>query len=96
MPGEAGALACVTPQLEQAAHWMEYLAWYPADGYTLIGRRDDALRWLREAMDRGFTNYPMLSTHDAFLEPLHGDDGFEALMEQVRRRWEAIDPWTSP
>jgi len=86
---EAGALAQVTPQLEQAAHWMEYLGWYMADGYALIGRRDEALRWIGKAVDRGFTNYPFLATRDPFLRPLHGDAEFDALMRQIERRWRA-------
>jgi len=88
---EEGAVRHVTPQLEQAAHWVEYLGWFLADGYALIGRRDDALRWLREAVERGFINYPYLSKHDPFLESLHDDADFEELMRQVRRRWQAFE-----
>jgi serine/threonine protein kinase/tetratricopeptide (TPR) repeat protein len=86
-----GAVAHVTPQLEQAAHWVEYLGWILAGGYALIGRRDDAMRWLHEAVDRGFINYPMLASKDAFLESLRGDAEYESLMRQVERRWRAIE-----
>ncbi len=86
-----GALGFVTPQLEQAAHWVEYLGLFLADGYALIGRRDHALRWLREAVDRGFINYPFLSKRDPFLESLRGDAEYEALMQQVRRRWQSFE-----
>ena len=68
--------------LEQSARWVEYLAWYLAGGYALIGRRDDALRWLRQAIELGFINYPLLATHDPFLESLRGDAEYEALMQQ--------------
>jgi hypothetical protein len=70
---------------------VEYLAWFLAEGYALIGRRDDALRWLQESVERGFINYPVLATHDPFLESLRGDTGYEALMQQVQRRWQAFD-----
>ena len=92
LQGDAdGAVANVTPLLEQSAHWVEYLGWILADGYALIGHRDSALRWLREAVERGFINYPFFATRDPFLEPLRGDAGFEALMQQVKRRWQAFD-----
>ena len=91
LQGDPTAAAHVTPLLEQSAHWVEYLAWFLADGYALIGRRDDALRWLREAVERGFINYPFLSKHDPFLESLRGDAEYEALMQQVKRRWQAFE-----
>jgi hypothetical protein len=76
--------------LEQSARWVEYLAWFLAEGYALIGRRDDALRWLRRAVYRGFINCPVLATHDPFLASLRGDAEFEELMQQVQRRWRAF------
>jgi tetratricopeptide (TPR) repeat protein len=92
LQGDAdGAVGHVTPLLERSAHWVEYLAWFLAEGYALIGRRDDALRWLQESVERGFINYPVLATHDPFLESLRGDTGYEALMQQVQRRWQAFD-----
>ena len=92
LQGDAdGAIGHVTPLLAQAAHWVEYLAWFLADGYALIGRRDDALRWLRRAVDQGFINYLVLAKHDPFLESIRGDAEYEALMQQVQRRWQAFD-----
>lgn len=92
LKGDAdAAVAQVTPLLDQSARWVEYLAWYLADGYALIGRRDDALRWLRQAIELGFINYPLLATRDPFLESLHDDAEFKELMQQVHRRWQAFD-----
>ena len=85
-----GALVHVTPQVEQAAHWVEYMALFLAEGYALIGRRDDAMRWLKEAVARGFINYPFLDKRDPFLESIRGDAEFQALMQQVERRWHAF------
>ena len=86
----AGAARAVTPLLEKAAHWTEYLALFLADGYALIGQRDKALYWLRSAIERGFINYPYLSEHDPYLRSLAGDPEFAALLEQVRQRWQAL------
>src|SRR4029079_2391824 len=61
-----GAVRHVTPQLEQAASWTEYLALFLADGHGLIGQHDGSLRWLRTAVAQGFINHPYLATHDPF------------------------------
>jgi len=91
LQGDAeGAIRSVTPQLEQAASWTEYLALFLADGYSLIGRNDDAIRWLRTAVALGFINYPMLSTRDPFLANLRSDPRFEELMRMVEARWQAL------
>jgi tetratricopeptide (TPR) repeat protein len=92
LQGDAdGAVGHVTPLLEQSARWVEYLSWMLADGYALIGHRDSAIRWLRQAVDCGFINYPFLTTRDPFLEPLRGDAEFAQLMERVHRRWQAFE-----
>ena len=61
--------------------------------YALLGRTDDAIEWTRIAISRGFINYPFLARHDPFLESVRADARFEALMTQLRPRWEAIVEW---
>ena len=85
-----GAVRHVTPQLEQAASWTEYLALFLADGYALIGHHDAALRWLRTAVGKGFINYPYLAAHDPFLADVRSDPRFLELMQAVKPRWEAL------
>ena len=85
------ATAHVTPQLLQSARWVEYLSWFLADGYALIGRHDDALGWLRQSVELGCINYPVLSKLDPLLESLRGDAEYKQLMEQVHRRWQVFD-----
>jgi serine/threonine protein kinase len=87
----AGAAEVVTPLLEKAAYWTEYLALWLADGYALINDRARAMHWLRAAVDRGFINYPYLAEADPFLQPLRGDAEFVELVEQVRQRWKAFE-----
>jgi TolB-like protein/cytochrome c-type biogenesis protein CcmH/NrfG len=84
-----GAVSHVTPQLEQAASWTEYLALFLADGYALIGQHDSSLRWLRSAIARGFINWHYLATHDPFLANVRADRRFTELTREVRARWEA-------
>ncbi len=85
-----GAVRHVSSPLEQAAAWTEYLALFLADGYSLIGRNDEAIRWLRTAVALGFINYPILSTRDPFLASLRSDPRFEELMRTVKPRWQAL------
>jgi hypothetical protein len=68
----------------------EYLALFLADGYSLIGRNDDAIRWLRTAIALGFINYPILATRDPFLANVRYDPRYEELMRMVKARWQAL------
>jgi len=85
-----GAVRHVTPQLEQAASWTEYLALFLADGYALIGQHEGSLRWIRTAVAQGFINYQYLATHDPFLINVRSDPRFATLMLEVRARWETL------
>ena len=64
-----------------------------AEGYALLGRKTDALRWLRTAVERGFIHYPNLSEGAAFLASLRSEPEFKALMVEVKPRWEALIEW---
>ena len=86
----AGAAKAVTPLLEKAAHWTEYLALFLADGYALMNQHDKALYWLRSALERGFINYPYLAEIDPYLKSLRGEPEYATLLERVRRRWQAF------
>ena len=61
----------------------------PIYGLNYKDKTDDALGWLKEAVRLGFINYPFF-TRVSFLEPLRGDADYEALMQQVERRWQAF------
>ncbi len=93
LDGEAGrALESATGEMEQAIQ-NEFSAMFAAGAYALIGRPDDALRWVRFAVDRGFINYPFLARHAPLLEDLRGEPAFRQLLEEVRPRWEAVVAW---
>jgi TolB-like protein/Flp pilus assembly protein TadD len=51
--------------------------------YAQLGRRDEALRWLRNAADTGFPCSPWYE-HDPLLQPLRGDAAFRRLLEELR------------
>jgi serine/threonine protein kinase len=80
----------LTPELEQAAYWNEYASMFLAETYALLRRPVDAVHWLRISVIRGFINYPFLAERNPFLEPVRDDAAFQALMGEVRQRWEAF------
>jgi hypothetical protein len=61
-----------------------------AQSDPLLQRTPDAVRWLRVAVTRGFVNYPFLAGRDPFLESVREDAAFQALMAEVRERWESF------
>jgi hypothetical protein len=71
----------------------EVPSYITAQAFALMGRKDDALQWLRTAIARGFINYPCMIEHDAHLEPLRDDPQFQSLTAEVLQRWEAVVAW---
>jgi eukaryotic-like serine/threonine-protein kinase len=62
------------------------LAWYNfACAAAIAGRREEAFRYLREAVDKGFI-YPDAISGDKDLASLHSDSRFAALIEEARQR----------
>jgi serine/threonine protein kinase len=86
-----GAAENVTPQLQRAAFWTENLAIWLADGFALLDHRDEAMHWLRKAVDRGFINYAYLAKLDPMLESLRADAEFKELIQQVQQRSQALE-----
>ena len=82
------ALAHATPELEQIR--IDHMTRILADGYALIGRSADAIRWTRIAVQCGFVNYPFLSRHDPFLGGVRTEPELQAMMDELRKLWEAV------
>ena len=62
-----------------------------AECHALAGEEDEALRWLENAVSRGFINYPLISRLDPFLENVRGGERFEKLMKRVKYEWEHFE-----
>jgi tetratricopeptide (TPR) repeat protein len=86
---EAGAMA----QLAGAAVPGDVGSIMVAESCALLGRRDDAVRWARTAIEFGFVNYPFLSEHSQPLAVLRADPEFQALLRDGKRRWEGLIAW---
>jgi len=66
-------------------------ALFLAECHTLLGDTKGGLEWLERAVGLGLINYPFLSTHNPFLAPLRTEQGFQQLMERVKREWETFE-----
>ena len=85
------ALAAMTPDLELLAGRDIQLSLMIGSCYAMLGLVSDAVSWLRQAMHRGFINYPLLAEHDPFLKALHDQSRFVSLMERAKREWETFE-----
>ncbi len=54
--------------------------------YGLLGKPDEAVRWLDQAARMGLPNFPLFRD-DPLLDPLRGHAGFDRLMSDLRRDW---------
>jgi tetratricopeptide (TPR) repeat protein len=62
-----------------------------AQALAVLGRHDEALRWLERATQRGLIHYPFLAERDPLLRNLRGEARFAALLERVRQQWEGFE-----
>jgi TolB-like protein len=86
------AHAAVTADIEVVATAADVFPRMLAQGYALAGMPERALHWLAIAVERGFINYPFLAEHDPFFAGLRSQPQFQALLVDVRDRWETFEP----
>ncbi len=77
----------------RAAMRNEFTACFMADACALVGQVDAALEWLRTAVGYGLINYPFLAEHDPFLAGIRREPGFQALLGDVKPRWDGVVDW---
>ena len=65
--------------------------WLMGGIYSVMDRRDEAIRWLERAIDRGSINYPLFAEKDPFYENLRDDERFEMLMERIKPKWQQFE-----
>jgi non-specific serine/threonine protein kinase len=66
-------------------------SWHMASIFSYINDRDKSLKWLENAVDRGFINYPMLNEYDPLLENIRGEARFKKLMDSTKIAWENFE-----
>ncbi len=62
-------------------------AYYTGGIHALLGEKEQALAWLRRAVELGNHNYPFFQ-RDKNYDRLRGDPEYDAVLAEVRRHWE--------
>lgn len=60
----------------------EFSARITADGFALLGLEEEAVRWVRRAVDLGCLHWPNLAEGAHFLESVRGTTAFQALLDE--------------
>jgi non-specific serine/threonine protein kinase len=81
------ALACLDEPLTTAARADLYHSWNVAECMAAIGESRAAVGWIANAAERGFINYPLLSSLDPLLEGARRDPEFDTILGDIKRRW---------
>ena len=90
---EAGKLLSVLAEVAKQPQEPEKAAsasYYLGCGAAIAGRNDDALKYLRQSIDQGFTDISYMQK-DEDLQNLHNDPRFAALIQETNTRLASVD-----
>ncbi len=92
LAGDSAGAERALSENSRAYFWYDPEApWFMASAYALAGAKEEALRWLERAVDRGWINYPLFSHQDPLLESIRGEERFQNLMHKVEAAWNAFE-----
>jgi eukaryotic-like serine/threonine-protein kinase len=87
----AGLARLLTPQFEITARRDSQYSLHVAAFYARLGEQELALKWLTNAVDRGFGNPQFIETVDPFLASVRGDPRFPGLIDRARQIQSSIE-----
>jgi len=79
------------PQLIETSRTDEWFPNFIAACQARLGDHAGAIEWLERAVGWGFSNHRFLGELSPFLAPIRGDRRFQALLNEARRKQEALD-----
>ena len=88
------ALDAYTGEGEERRRYYHHFTFYRSMACAMLGRSDEAVRWLRKTAELGYPNV-IAFRNEPRLASLHGHPGYEALLadlENRRARWAAENP----
>jgi non-specific serine/threonine protein kinase len=65
-----------------------FYTWFFADGFSLLDKKDESIKWLKRTIELGFINYPFIAEIDPFLKNIRGEVLFQRLLKKVKSEWE--------
>jgi len=71
--------------------WDFQTAYWKTECLALIGEKEMALDCLELDVNRGMSNYPLMSELDPFLAGIRGEERFKKLMERVKYEWDHLE-----
>jgi TolB-like protein/Flp pilus assembly protein TadD len=80
----------LSPEVEAQVHRDLQFSFHIATFYSYLGEKKESLKWLENAVNRGFTNYPLISEQDILLDNIRKDEGFKTLLQRVKKEWEGF------
>jgi serine/threonine protein kinase/Tfp pilus assembly protein PilF len=81
----------LVPELLKTAAQDPMYSYFIAVLFALFQDEGQTLRWLENARDRGFLNYPLLSKHDPLISQFGGNPDFRLLLQRIKQEWESFD-----
>jgi TolB-like protein/tetratricopeptide (TPR) repeat protein len=85
---ESSLAAAQAGAAEGSSHF-HHAAYGIGCAYALLGRKAEALVWLRRTAEEGMPCYPLFAK-DPFLNSLRGEPEFEAFLEELHAEWERL------
>ena len=86
-----GIFKTLTPDLKRTCLRDPTFCHHLAGIFSLLNEKDEAIKWIENALNAGFLNYPLLSELDPFLDNIRGEERFKKLMERVKYEWENFE-----
>lgn len=87
--GERDRATGIADSVAGGSYMDHHVAYSLGAAYAALGRKDSALRWLREGVETGFPCWPWYA-RDPLLDSLRRDPEFGDLSADLRSSWEAV------
>ena len=81
----------LTPEVAAQIQIDLQFSFHLATFYSYLDEKSESLKWLENAVKRGFINYPLINEEDKLLNNVRDDERFKALMKRVKYEWENFE-----